>query len=372
MDLFAKRYGTLRILVLVLVSWSLSAGTAEPTAVRTPADVYLDCSLRLLDSLEAQLPFFTRVADEVAERLAAGGKLYIGGSQKAFDTEGYYRAGGLMLLQPYQPNLTLNPQDTVLIGSVGSPQADVELVRALRQRGVATVAFGSPQATALRQEADFFISNNVVDEAGVIRLAAWEEPICPLAPVMNIANLWAFTGELVAALTRRGMMPTLFQSVMCPGGRERNEKFLSTPFHTDRSVPPVGIETLGRFYLAALRSELTALWVSQRAAILEAGATVAQARAAGHTAYAVLVGHSVPAEIGRPGDPGLFQPAAAAGQPEAPLAGVKAGGRGLLRRLHLAARTAAAGGQGGRCHDDRCHRPGRRLDRSCRPDRYLH
>lgn len=326
MHLFGKRSGTLMVLALSLVAWGRPASAADLPGIRTPADVYLDYSLRLLDSIDAYLPFFTRPAEEVAERLVAGGKLYIGGSQQAFATEGYYRAGGLMLLQPYQPNLALGSQDTVLIGSVGSqPQADVELVRSLRRRGVATVAFGSPQATALWQEADFFISNPVVDEAGVIRLAAREEPICPLAPVMNVVNLWVFTGELVAALTRHGKMPTMFQSVMCPGGRERNEKFLPTPFHTDRSVPPVGIETLGRFYLAALRSALTSLWGTQRAAILDAGARVAQARAAGHIAHAVLVGHYVPAEIGRPGDPGLFLPAQAKGQPEEPLAGVKAG-----------------------------------------------
>lgn len=325
MSMFSKRFGTFMVLALSLV---FRGPLAQPAlaSVRTPADVYVDYSLRLLDQTDASLPFLTQAANAVAERLVAGGKLYIGGSQQAFAAEGCYRAGGLMLLQSYQPNLTLGPLDTVLIGSVGSqPQADLDLIRTLRQQGVVTVAFGSPQAKALGQEADFFISNNVVDEAGIIRLTAWDQPICPLASVMNVVNLWVFTGELVAALTRCGQMPTMFQSVMSPGGKERNEKFLPTPFHTDRSVPPVAPAALGRSYLAALRKYLILLQATQGEAIRKAAAKVGQARAAGHTAHAVLVGHYVPAEIGRAGDPGLFQAAPAKGQPEEPLPGIQPG-----------------------------------------------
>jgi uncharacterized phosphosugar-binding protein len=231
-----------------------------------------------------------------------------------------------MLLQYYREEADLGPQDTVLIGSVDrQPEDDLALVRALRQKQVTTVVFGSPDATGLPQQADYFINNFATAKESVLRLSGRDEAVCPIAPVMNVANLWAFTAELVAALTRRQVMPTMFQSVMVPGARERNAKYLPTPFHTDLKVDPVAPGVLGRQYLAALRQEITGLQKTQRNALRAAGAKVAQARAAGHTAYAVLVGHYPPAEIGRPGDPGLFRPAEAKGQPEEPLAGIQAG-----------------------------------------------
>jgi len=259
-----------------------------------------------LDQLEANLPAVTGAAEAVADRLVAGGQLFIGGSQTGFATEGYYRAGGLMLLKYYQDGLDLTAQDTVLLGSL-RPDEDRQLVRKLRDQQVATVVFGSSYAQDLLAQADYFLPNFAPAEDAILTLAGWDEALCPTAPVANVTNLWVFTAELVGALTRRGKMPTMFQSVMAEGGRERNARYLPEAFHAAHSVPAQRPGALGRAYLGAIRSQLQGLQRTQLSLLRQAGEQIARARAAGQAAYVIPIGHYPPDEVGRPGDPRLLE-----------------------------------------------------------------
>ena len=46
----------------------------------------------------------------------------------------------------------------------------------------------------------------------------------PVVSLTNLLWLWSFTAELIAALTRRGIMPCVYQSVLVPGARNRNKE----------------------------------------------------------------------------------------------------------------------------------------------------
>lgn len=290
---------------LLALWWFVSPAAGAVEVPRSPAAVYLDFMLTNLDQIEANLPAVTRAAEAVADRLAAGGQLFIGGSQTGFATEGYYRAGGLMLLKYYQAGLDLTAQDTVLLGSL-QPDEDLQLVRKLRERQVATVVFGPSHARGLRAQADYFLPSFAPAEDAILRLTGWDEALCPTAPVANVTNLWVFTAELVGALTRRGKMPTMFQSVMAEGGRDRNARYLPEAFHATHAVPAQPPGALGRAYLRAIRTQLQGLQRTQLPQLRQAGERIAQARAAGHAAYVMPIGHYPPDEVGRAGDPSLL------------------------------------------------------------------
>ena len=60
----------------------------------------------------------------------------------------------------------------------------------------------------------------------------------PIDTVANVIDLWTWTGEFVAACTRLGQMPVLYQSYGLPGGRERAKKYQGKRFHDDSAVQP--------------------------------------------------------------------------------------------------------------------------------------
>ena len=71
----------------------------------------------------------------------------------------------------------------------------------------------------------------------------------PVDTVINVAKLWAWTGEFVAACARMGKMPTLYKSYGLPGGYERAKKYEGTRFHDDLSIQPIAAGVLEKEYL---------------------------------------------------------------------------------------------------------------------------
>jgi hypothetical protein len=55
----------------------------------------------------------------------------------------------------------------------------------------------------------------------------------PIDTVAKVVGLWTWTGEFVAACTRLGRMPVLYQSYGLPGGPERGKKYEGKKFHED-------------------------------------------------------------------------------------------------------------------------------------------
>ena len=76
-------------------------------------------------------------------------------------------------------------------------------------------------------------------------LRAFDGAAYPLVSLENLVLLWTFTGELVAALPRRGHLPTLYQSVLVPGARQRNERRGQQRFESEHEVPPLAPGELG-------------------------------------------------------------------------------------------------------------------------------
>jgi len=134
----------------------------------------------------------------------------------------------------------------------------------------------------------------------------WEDGRIPIDSPVKLAALWLWTGEFVAACTRRGKMPPMYLGYAVPGGKERAAKYgRHTRFHDEAPVAvPAG--QVARAYLAALRADLRAVADQEMDAIVRTASLAWETRQAGRGVYAFLHGHAVHSSLGGPADPGYF------------------------------------------------------------------
>ena len=267
--------------------------------------------------VEDNIYLITDIDEAVAERTLAGATLYIRDKEGGFTSEGLGRAGGLTLLRGSAEDIS--QPNTLLIGSSGSYRDyDVEQVEAAHKAGDLVVAFGSHQQhivkgyepfeglPLLKEIADYSIDNFLPDNDSIVSIDELDTSICPAAMVVNALNLWTFTAEFVSACLRRGKMPTMYQSIVCPGSRERNAEVGREIFHSDLNIEPIGGGELGKEYLDEMTKAISQIKATQMDSIKEASSLAAKAVISGKKAYAALMGHMPPRVPGGYGDPGIF------------------------------------------------------------------
>ncbi len=228
-------------------------------------------------------------AEEAAGRFVAGGRLLAAGSVPLFDVEWTNRSGGLMAAAALQDPGSLTPADVLVYGCLAGAENDdaARLARA-RAKGALVIAFGTKdQAGRLKTAADFFLAAD---------LPAGTPLPAQTAACLDLAHLWAFTGELVAACTRAGKMPTTWQSIKVPGSTERNSRYRPLRFHDDLRIQPVKPGVLGDQYLAGLIGSLAGIEAETRP-IGDAAQAVRVAAASRHTVFHANLGHFEPARL---------------------------------------------------------------------------
>ena len=297
--------------------FSFALNGATNSQPKGPAEQYLDCILDVAKKVEDNLSFITEIAEVVAERTLAGGALYIRDKEGGFASEGLGRAGGLILLKggpedASQPN-------TLLLGSSGPHRDyDVEQVEAAHKAEDLVVAFCSHQQHPVKgyepfeglplpyEIADYSIDNFLPDNDSIVSIEGLDTNICPVAMVANALTLWTFTAEFLSACLRNGEMPTMYQSVVCPGSRERNAEVGKEKFHSDLNIEPIERGKFGKEYLDEMTKAISQIKATQMDSAKEASSLAAEAIASGKKAYAALMGHMPPRVPGGYGDPGIF------------------------------------------------------------------
>ncbi len=137
--------------------------------------------------------------------------------------------------------------------------------------------------------------------------------IVPTYELGAVGTLWPWIGEFVAACTRRGKMPVMFQSFDVPGGRDRAKRYEVKSDHGSyakwhaETPPPVKPGELGRAWLREIRHALAAIRRDEMADIREAGRRAAATRARGGQAWVIATGHATACLFGVPHDPGYFR-----------------------------------------------------------------
>ena len=244
----------LAVILLRPSSWAEAAPVAEH---------YLSNLQTALTQTRSNMTTLTTSANRAAHEFLSGGRIWAAGRQADFIGEACGRAGGLMAIAPLGQQVPTN-HDVVLYAIPGSlEEADLKIFKQWQEKGAAVIPFSSP--------------------AGMFN------DHFPIDTVANVVNLWTWTGEFVAACTRLGAMPVLYQSYGLPGGPERGKKYQGKRFHDDMTVKPIAAGVLGRQYLDQIESMLAKI-DTQMPKIHQAAKWWGQAR----TAVTFGTGHMFP------------------------------------------------------------------------------
>ncbi len=209
-----------------------------------------------------------------------------------------------MLAEEWSPETRLSPNDVVILGWSGaSPDQELELLRGLRASGALIVGIGpaSWAGADVQLGADLFLESEL--PLLEVVTAPFGGEGYPLISLQNLVVLWTFTGEIVAALTRIGLMPAMYQSVLVAGARDRNARFIGSRFHQTHQVPAIPPRQVGGDYLEAIETILRALIEEETRAIDRVGAVCAQVLNNGGVIHAGMISHFPVYQHGAPGDP---------------------------------------------------------------------
>ena len=202
------------LLIAAILLWHPHWASGEPVA-----DNYLWRLRNSITQTRSNLATLTKSADRAADEFVSGGNLWVAGRQADFIAEASGRAGGLMAIVPLGQHVPTK-HDVILYAVPGSfDPGDLKIVDQWQEQGATVIKFSS--------------------SAGLYRNHF------PIDTVANIVNLWTWTGEFVAACTRLGKMPILYQSYGLPGGPERGKKYQGKRFHDDLTIEPVSAGILG-------------------------------------------------------------------------------------------------------------------------------
>ncbi|MEN6301860.1 MAG: hypothetical protein ABFD96_04005, partial [Armatimonadia bacterium] len=222
------------------------------TAFASPSSDYADSLLGHLQSITAALPAYTAASEQAAAALASGKTLWLWGD-RGFVLEGLNRAGGMMAAKDLRKPELVQPGDVVLRGHFGVPTAEqLAVLEQIKARQPLLITL-SPEGL----------------QAGKIAALTTKAVMPEMAAPLVSARFWTLTAEIVSALTRLGKMPPMYQSVMVPGGRERNAGHLKLQW--DHPVAPVRRGLLGREYLAKVANSLRSLEITQAPRFAQAG-----------------------------------------------------------------------------------------------------
>lgn len=255
----------------LLLCMLLSAGT--PAGEEYP-ESYLLRLVRALECGEADVPGMVPLAEAAAARLARGGRLWAGGNA-ALVSEISGRAGGFMMIRPLG-NHTPATDDVLLFFSGPEKQKPPE------QEGALQIQFGGVNPPAETE----FIPNHAAACGLSVTLA-------------DTVQAWLFTGELIAALTRLGKMPVIYESIGAYGGNPRIQQYRNgeIPFHDNHEVTPVEAGAISkRFVEITTEKARRAAW-EEHAKMARAAAWAVEAQTAGRNLFMYSMGHLFPDEI---------------------------------------------------------------------------
>lgn len=234
------------------------------------ADRYFDLLChRLAEVKEAERASIAAAARALADTLAQDGLIYVFGTghSAALATDIFYRAGGLLLVQPLFDERVLlhrvpvtetsewerregwagqlvaesgarSGDALIVISTSGRNAAPVDAALAARQAGLRVIAITAPGYAAtlpsrhssglrLHEVADIVVDNHADPGDAAVQLPGLPQKVAPMSTAVGSALLQAIVLETVANLLDRGYTPPVFVSANLPGGDEHNREVLA-------------------------------------------------------------------------------------------------------------------------------------------------
>jgi hypothetical protein len=279
------------------IHW-LRTGALEAAEVETtPGQRAMDAALAACDRATHELPRMATVGQIVAERHLAGGLIGFPFPQQSLSMELWGRSGGMIHVgfdRPFKKERSdaEKAMDVAIVGYDRPPGAhDLEEIGKLRARGCYIIGFGPRDMPSLK---------------GIVAMCdAWFDATPGEVgggrgvTESNTIGAWAFTAEVIAALTRRGQMPTMWKSHAFEDAGEWNSRYFGKKqFHDDYRVAPIRATELGARYIENISDSIRQLQ-KQSAKLVDAGRQVAKEVAAGRKVIVAWQGHMPPAYIGK-------------------------------------------------------------------------
>ena len=258
-----------------------------PTMAREALpDSYLLRVERALHLCQQYIPAMKAAADAAAARLSKGGRLLAGGDP-AIVSELCGRAGGFMLIKG-MGDADPDKRDVVLY----APDLSGGVPRKTLDSGALVIVFGKKA-----DGREVYSFANHAEEAGISPSLA------------NAIPAWIFTGELIAALTRLGKMPVLYESIGLYGGVPRMHQYADKGiyWHEKHEVPPIAAGVIANRYVNAVAAMLRRVEQEDREKIDRAGEWAAEAKRAGRQLFMYSMGHIFPAEVEKTAIGALFK-----------------------------------------------------------------
>lgn len=319
---------------LLLVTAFVAAGFADSTAPTsspsaTPAGGAEEFSRWLhgaIQALQKDLPALAASADAAAKVYLQEGAGIAAYGDIGFTKEITNRSGGIMRMQ-YASKVPADFKGVVLAYlREDTLDQDAQAATKFHKQGCYVVAFAGgkllEQAKQKGCEFDAAVDTHAADNDGLTMVAeiryyiegndrhiasekdSW---IVATAPTASLLAVWTWQGEFVAACTRLGKMPPMFQSYAIPGGKDRFTKFKDVKFH-EICPPPVAAGVLGKAYLQSVEASYDAVMKDDLQHIRDLAGLVASAWHAGKTAYFYAQNHAQLGAMTRPHEGSYCRP----------------------------------------------------------------
>jgi hypothetical protein len=280
---------------------------ASPTTVETTANginAYSSWLLSAMDVLRDSLPTIADAADAAAEEYVGSEAPIAVDGDVSVAAEAFRRAGGLMNLESYwrvPDSLTGGPAILVLAlredQFAGDSIVDTTVLTAANHSGGpwTVIGLGRPElldrAAADGVEFAGRVPTPAAPNEGLFATGD-DTHLVPTSPPMTAAGLWTWTGEFVAACTRRDLMPPMYLAFSQEGGKEREDRFKGQRSHGE--VPdPIDRELLGGRYIDELRANVEQVATAERDDLIAGADTLLDAHDAGGRDWGFYHGHAM-------------------------------------------------------------------------------
>lgn len=308
MALLATRDGTLYATILYPFTLLKIEGYRMPPQVRTTAANYLEVLEKKLDESWAQLPEITRIAEQVAERYLHGGFIGFPWIGSTLEQELTGRSGGIMHLgferaSEGQRPVEARGQDVVIFAWDDGPnEGDLAKLRDCEGAGRFVLGFGAAKSSQLTSHVaacDAWIDSGGREDDRALELSDGTR-VGKTNHFTNALHGWLFTGEFIAALTRRGSMPVMWRNVMMPEAKAWNDRYLAKqPLHDDLVVPSIPPGELSHRYIERIRSMLRRVQRTELRQITTMAHRIATELRAGRKTLVASMGHMGMNFVGR-------------------------------------------------------------------------
>ncbi len=229
---------------------------------------YLDKIDELLKGVREQLPKIREIAKVVADTIEDGGSLYIFGATHSgiMAEELFYRAGGLMLVNPiFAPGLVLSvkpvtltsaleklpgygniilqnsgitPSDILVVVSVSGRNAvPIDLAIEAKNMGIKIIVLTSlaytnsvtsrhPSGKKLFEIGDYVLDLGGIPGDAILEVDGIPQKVGPTSSIVGLTILNSLMVGVIGELSDRGITPPVFISVNLDEGAKLNQELM--------------------------------------------------------------------------------------------------------------------------------------------------